>query len=328
MISELPLVSIGMPVYNGERYIRRALDSLLSQDYDNYEIIISDNASTDQTPKILEEYASKYPRINIYTQPENIGAEENFLTVLKLACGKYFMWAAHDDYWLPAFVSTLVHELNNHPDSGCAMCAWQCVAEDGTLQQTVRLLGRYSPNSKGHLKMALALATPNQYSNLFYALFRRALLLSANNFLPGIQPSDRWGLFELSLATRFRYVDNILYIRAVHAEPYHKRYPIDELVQNKNEYEQKWFYLKPIPAVARMIYESAIIPPYRKIFIIVILPYITYKQTQRGVRRIKQRVKRFYRGLRSGAERNLSGSDMERREEGDHLRGTINEKQD
>jgi glycosyltransferase involved in cell wall biosynthesis len=297
MESELPLVSIGMPVYNGARYIRRALDSLLAQDYEKFEIIISDNASTDQTPKILEQYASKYPHLRIYTQLENVGAEENFIVVLKLARGEYFMWAAHDDYWLPTFVSTLVNELNNHHDSGGAMCAWQCVGEDGTVQQTVRFLGKESPNSKSFLKIALALAYPHTCSHFFYALFRRALLLSATKFLPGIQSSDRWMLFELSLASRFRYVDTILHIRTVYAQKYHERYPLDELVKSKIEHEQKWFYFKTIPAVARMIFQSAIIPRSRKIYIIIILPYLAYRQTQRGMRRIKQRIKRFFRSL-------------------------------
>lgn len=67
MGSELPLVSIGMPVYNGEKYIMRALDSLPAQDQEKVKIFISDNASKDQTPKILEEYTSIYPHIKIYS---------------------------------------------------------------------------------------------------------------------------------------------------------------------------------------------------------------------------------------------------------------------
>ena len=173
MESKLPLVSIGMPVYNGEKYIMRALDSLLAQDYEKFEIIISDNASTDQTPKILEEYASKYPHIKIYTQPENVGIQENFRIVLRLARGKYFMWAADDDYWLPSFLPVLVNELNNHRDSGVVMCAVESVCEDGTTHRTVRFLGKDNPNSKGFLSMALALASPLKYNLYFYGLIRR-----------------------------------------------------------------------------------------------------------------------------------------------------------
>lgn len=210
------------------------------------------------------------------------------------------MCAEDANYWLPTFISALANELNRHSYSGAAMCAWQCVGEDGTSHRAVRFLGKDSPMSKSLLKMALALATPNQYSQFFYGLFRRALLLSIMKFLPGKQSSDRLVLFELSLASQFRYID-MLHILTVYAEPYHKRYWVDEFVKNKAEYEKKLFHFKDIPLVARMIFQSPIIPPYKKILIVFILPYLAYKQTKRGVRRIRQSAKRSFRGLWGGA---------------------------
>jgi len=94
-----PLVSIGMPVYNGARYIREALDSLLGQTFTDFELIISDNASTDNTEAICREYAAKDERIRYIRQPHNLGASANFKFVLDEALGEYFMWAAHDDKW-------------------------------------------------------------------------------------------------------------------------------------------------------------------------------------------------------------------------------------
>ena len=96
-----PLVSIGMPVYNSERFIRRALDSLLTQQYENFELIISDNASTDNTSKIAQEYAVCEKRIILDANSHNSGVIKNFIKVLRLAKGKYFMWAAADDFWEP-----------------------------------------------------------------------------------------------------------------------------------------------------------------------------------------------------------------------------------
>lgn len=98
------LVSIGMPVYNGERFIRQALDSLLAQDYENFELIISDNASTDRTKEICLVYTARDKRIRYYQNEINMGAAWNFIRVFELSSGEYFMWASHDDYWDPRYL--------------------------------------------------------------------------------------------------------------------------------------------------------------------------------------------------------------------------------
>ena len=94
-----PKISIGMPVYNGEKYIREALDSLLAQTFTDFELIISDNASTDNTEKICREYMSIDNRISYLRQVKNVGAVANFDFVLAQAKSSCFMWAAHDDVW-------------------------------------------------------------------------------------------------------------------------------------------------------------------------------------------------------------------------------------
>jgi glycosyltransferase involved in cell wall biosynthesis len=109
----LPVVSIGMPVYNGEKYIREALDSLLTQTFADFDLIISDNASTDGTENICREYAGKDKRIRYIRQELNQGASQNFNHVLNMADGKFFMWAAHDDKWNKDYVELLSKELAN-----------------------------------------------------------------------------------------------------------------------------------------------------------------------------------------------------------------------
>ena len=115
-----PLVSIGMPVYNGENYVREALDSLLAQDYENFELIISDNASTDATEEICREYEKRDSRIIYHRASKNRGASWNFNRVLELGKGEFFMWAAHDDLWHPTFISKCVEALRG--DSGAVVC--------------------------------------------------------------------------------------------------------------------------------------------------------------------------------------------------------------
>jgi len=102
-----PQVSIGMPVYNGEPFIREALDSLLAQTFTDFELIISDNASTDGTEAICREYAVKDDRIRYVRQAENRGALANFQFVLDEAVGEYFMWAAADDVWDVKWIESL-----------------------------------------------------------------------------------------------------------------------------------------------------------------------------------------------------------------------------
>lgn len=97
-------VSIGLPVYNGEKFIHKCLDSLLEQTYDNFEIIISDNASTDNTKNICQEYSQKDKRIRYIRQEENIGLLPNFNFVLDHANSKFFMWMGVDDYILPNYI--------------------------------------------------------------------------------------------------------------------------------------------------------------------------------------------------------------------------------
>ena len=107
------LVSIGMPVYNGVEYLSSALDSLLNQTYENLEINISDNFSTDGTELICQEYAAKDSRVRYVRQIRNIGATANFNYVLQQASGKFFMWAAHDDRWSPNYVELLHARIAN-----------------------------------------------------------------------------------------------------------------------------------------------------------------------------------------------------------------------
>lgn len=105
---KIPHVSIGMPVHNGEKYIREALDSLLSQTFTNFELIISDNASTDGTEAICHEYAVKDTRIRYIRQATNLAATANFKFVLDGAVGEYFMWAAADDVWDKNWIEMLL----------------------------------------------------------------------------------------------------------------------------------------------------------------------------------------------------------------------------
>jgi len=112
--TQVPKVSVGMPVYNGENFIREALDSLLAQTFTDFELIISDNASTDRTEAICREYAAKDVRIRYERQGENRGAIANFKFVLDEAQGEYFMWAAADDKWDKEWIEKLLKNIRGN----------------------------------------------------------------------------------------------------------------------------------------------------------------------------------------------------------------------
>lgn len=112
-----PLVSIGVPVFNGENFIREALDSILNQDCQSLEIIISDNASTDGTQAICESYVRRDNRIKYYRNAENLGVSLNFKRTLTLAQGTYFTWLAHDDSFCdPDYLTKITGFMKEHAD--------------------------------------------------------------------------------------------------------------------------------------------------------------------------------------------------------------------
>jgi glycosyltransferase involved in cell wall biosynthesis len=113
--TDLPLVSIGVPLYNEERFLRDSLRAILQQDYRNLEIIISDNCSTDSTADICRELAAGDERVHIINQTSNVGAAANFVKVLEQAGGRYFMWASGHDLWSNNLVSEYVSVLESHP---------------------------------------------------------------------------------------------------------------------------------------------------------------------------------------------------------------------
>jgi len=116
MPSSAPTISIGMPVFNAENTLIRAIDSLLGQTFGDFELIISDNCSDDRTASICQEYCRKDHRVRYFKQIENIGAIRNFLFVLQEARGRYYTWAAGDDLRSPDYLQQTFQFLENNPD--------------------------------------------------------------------------------------------------------------------------------------------------------------------------------------------------------------------
>ena len=107
-MSENPLITVGIPVFNGEKFLKKRFDSILNQTYKNLEVIISDNASTDNTSTLCEEFLRKEKNTHYYRQKKNVGSLENFNYLIKNAKGKYFVFAAVD-------ATSCAGQGNQHP---------------------------------------------------------------------------------------------------------------------------------------------------------------------------------------------------------------------
>lgn len=127
----MPRVSVALPVFQGERYLEAAIDALLAQTFEDFELWICDNASTDRTREIAEAAAARDPRVRYHRNDENIGAAPNFNRAFELTSGELFKWAAHDDLHDPRFLEACVAALDANPRAVLAYPRTQIIDEDG-----------------------------------------------------------------------------------------------------------------------------------------------------------------------------------------------------
>jgi glycosyltransferase involved in cell wall biosynthesis len=109
-------VSVGIPVFNGEAYLEDAIRSVLAQDFDDLELVVCDNASTDRTREIIADWAASDRRVVALANPRNLGAAPNYNRVFRESRGTYFRWLAHDDRLLPGYLSRAVALLDARPE--------------------------------------------------------------------------------------------------------------------------------------------------------------------------------------------------------------------
>jgi glycosyltransferase involved in cell wall biosynthesis len=125
------LVSIALPVYNGERFVGDAIESILSQDFTDFELVISDNASTDATSEICRRFVERDPRVCYVRNSQNIGIAANFTQSFGLVSGRYFKWMAADDMLAPGYVQACVQILESDPSIVLVTSKPTLVGEDG-----------------------------------------------------------------------------------------------------------------------------------------------------------------------------------------------------
>jgi glycosyltransferase involved in cell wall biosynthesis len=207
-----PMLSIGLPVYNGERYLRASLDALLAQTFTDFELIISDNASTDATAEICREYARRDHRIRYVRQATNLGAVPNHNVLVHYARGRYFKWASHDDLYAPQLLERCVAVLEEHPDVAVAH-AWDAVidGDNEVLLEVPYTLDTDNPDPAARLGSLLR--TPG--GNDFYGVMRTEMLRRIGGHATYYN-ADRTFMAKVVLEGRFQQVPEVLFFRRDH----------------------------------------------------------------------------------------------------------------
>jgi glycosyltransferase involved in cell wall biosynthesis len=214
LMSTIPRLSIGLPIYNGENFLAESLEALLGQSYENFELIISDNASSDATSDICREYERQDSRIRYFRQPQNVGLSPNHNFVFEQARGDLFKWASHDDLYARDLLSRCVDALDRDPQIVLAH-SWTAFIDDaGTMTRAIE----YPLDTA-------SLSAPERFRSMLFdfggdddgGVIRSEVLrrVAAKN---SYHHSDRTIIAEIGLHGPFYQVPDWLYFRRDHAD--------------------------------------------------------------------------------------------------------------
>jgi glycosyltransferase involved in cell wall biosynthesis len=198
-IAVAPKVSVGVPIYNAEATILRALDSLVSQTHSDIEIIICDDGSTDGTQDVCVNYASLDRRIQYHRSDINRGIPITFAWALSLSRAEFFMWASHDDYWFPKYIETCLGPLEKNSDVVLSCAFTESLSENSTSKFSdlgLTTLG-LSPGARYKLYRK-KIDAKNDIGGLFYGIHKRSILQQFSP-MPSIIANDHVLLAKLAL---------------------------------------------------------------------------------------------------------------------------------
>jgi glycosyltransferase involved in cell wall biosynthesis len=208
-----PLVGIGIPVYNGARSLRVTLDALLAQTLPDFEILISDNGSTDETPTICAEYAARDSRIRYTRQPRNLGLPNNWNFVARQARGKYFKWASSNDLLAPEMLAACIGTLESDRD---AVLAFGHTTLIGALGERISNYESDFPILDEAPSARFRAAEAIGMNNAINGVIRRSALLQTGLIRP-YPASDYVLMAELALHGKFKLLPQTLFFRRTDA---------------------------------------------------------------------------------------------------------------
>lgn len=208
-------VGIGMPVYNGEQYIEEALNTNLSQTFDDFILVISDNASTDKTEEICRQYANQDERIYYLRNDVNLGAAKNYACCFTPTPCEYFRWSNADDIIEPTLIEQCLNTLDENPDTVLAYGKTKIIDPHGEVtslyDDNLDLREDSAADRFINAKKRIGL------SNVLYGLMRREEL-SKTALLGNYIASDTNLIVELTLYGKFIELEDYLFSRRMHPQ--------------------------------------------------------------------------------------------------------------
>jgi len=225
--SAQPRVSFAIPVRNGERFLGRALDSLLAQDFEDFEIVVCDNASTDKTPDVMRRYAERDPRVRCILNAEDIGQIDNFNRVYDMSRGEFFRWMGADDWLEPEYARKCVAVLDSRPDAVGVTTQWRFMDDAGHVR-SIDVPGPRVDAPTPYQRICLTLRLLQDPQALLfdpiYSMIRRDAL-QRTGLLPINPWTDRLLAVELCLLGSFCHIDDCLSTRRSAFERWKERLP-------------------------------------------------------------------------------------------------------
>jgi glycosyltransferase involved in cell wall biosynthesis len=211
-MTSVPRLSIGLPVYNGEDFLAESLDSLLGQTYEDFELIISDNDSTDGTADICRRYLKQDSRIRYFRQPSNIGCAPFHIVLVDHARGELFKWASHDDLYARELIQRCIEALDEYPQVVLANC-WTAMIDSS---RTVTTAVRYTLDTESP-------RAPERFRSMLFekggdddgGVIRMEMLRRIRPY-DSYYHSDRTQVTEMALRGPFYHVPDWLYFRRDH----------------------------------------------------------------------------------------------------------------
>lgn len=213
---EKPIITVGLPVYNGEKYIEQSIISILQQTDRNFELIICDNASTDNTQKLCEKYVSNDKRIKYLRNETNIGGRRNFNKVFRLSDSKYFRWQAADDFIAPTLHQECLSTLDN--DDSVVLC----FGNSNMVDSDSRKLYAIDDDKLNLLQESESERFIQCYENLgfmtqIFGLVRTSAL-KQTDLLGNFTAADYNLILELSILGKIKKINSLLFYRRMHEE--------------------------------------------------------------------------------------------------------------
>lgn len=215
MRKQQPIISVGMPVFNGEQYIAQAIKTVLDQTMGNFELIISDNASTDQTESICRKFAAQDDRIRYIRNSCNIGAARNYNQLFQQSVGKYFRWLNADDLCSPMTHEKCLAVMEAHPDAAMCYGKTDIINADGGLLEHYE--DRLDLQQKSVTERFFKFWEVVGLTNAIYGLMRRSALEKTSLMGNGTFPAADINLMaELIMHGKFIEIPDTLFFRRMH----------------------------------------------------------------------------------------------------------------